>query len=474
MARMKLRCLIPLVLAAAPLTASPLAVGAAFPPIYGSPKGEPASTPMRQPAPPFLELGPMLGHTGSTNAGIWVKASRPAKFAVRVGREPDLSDAQVYRGPRLVSESACMGHVEVSGLKPAQRYSYCVLLDGRPAMLPPYPSFVTAPPEGRPGHVRFAFISCVGYNHYDSAAGWADMVRTNFDLILFLGDNHYGNSPLPEKQRAAYYDQRRTAGYREITRSTPGYAIWDDHDFGPDNSDGALKGKEQALQCFKEHWANPAYGEPDNPGVYFKFAWGDVDFFMLDGRYHRSPNKSTNTAAKTMLGAAQLAWLKRELTASRAPIKVLAAGGEWQSHGTDDSWTSFKRERDELFGFIEEQQIPGVLLVSGDRHFTAAYQVKGKWIEVTSGPLGSKFADSKPTPEMFYHAGQGHFYCIFDLDTGRAPPAVTLEVYRVGDGLIERRAFSWDEFTGRTKIPSLPAAPKAESAKPAGTVKPKS
>jgi alkaline phosphatase D len=365
-----------------------------------------------------------------------------------------------------------MGQVTVSGLQPAQRYFYCVLLDGRPAMLAPYPSFITAPPEGTPGRVRFAFISCVGYHHYDAAAGWADMVRTNFDLVLLLGDNHYGNSPLPAKQRAAYYDQRRTAGYREVTGRVPAYAVWDDHDYGPDNSDGTLKGKDLALQSFKEHWANPAYGEPDNPGVYFKFTRGDVDFFLLDVRYYRSPNKSTNLATKTMLGAAQLAWLKRELAASRAPIKVLASGSEFQSYGTEDSWRSFQRERDELFGFIEEHRIPGVLLVSGDRHFTAAYQVKGRWLEVTSGPLGSSFADSKPTPEMFYHAGRGRFYCIYDLDTRGQPPAVTLEVYRVGDGLIHRRAFTWGEVTGETKIPPLTTPTRTEGARPT-TAQPK-
>lgn len=404
----------------------------------------------------------MLGHTTSTDTRIWVKASQPARLAVRIGKQPDLADGKLVRGPTLEARTGCMGHLVVGGLEPAQRYYYTVLLDGRPALVRPYPWFVTAPPEGRDDRVRFAFVSCVGYHGYDAAAGWADMVRTNFDLVLLLGDNHYADSPLPAKQRAAYYEQRRQAGYREITSRTPAYAIWDDHDYGPDNSDGTLVGKELSLQTFKEHWPNPAYGEPDNPGVYFQFSRGHVDFFMLDVRYHRSPNRSTNLATKTMLGPRQLAWLKRALAASRAPVKVLASGSEFQSYGTQDSWTSFKRERDELFEFIQTQPIPGVLLISGDRHFTAAYQVKGRWIEVTSGPLGSRYAESKPTPEMFYHAGRGRFYCVLDINTAPRPPQVTLEVYRVGEGLVHRRPFSWDEVTGRTPLPPLaPPAPRS-------------
>ena len=385
---------------------------------------------------------------------------------------PDLSDGKVTEGPKLTESSAFMGTVIVSGLTPTQRYHYCVFLNAKPAMLPPYPAFVTAPPDGQPGRVRLAFTSCVGYHGYDSAAGFADMTRTNFDLLLLLGDNTYANTNDPTVQRAFYFDQRNTPGYRQLSSRVPLYAIWDDHDFGPDNSDGSLPQKERVLQTFREHWANPAYGEPDNPGVYFRFTRGNVDFFLLDGRYHRDPNKATNLTNKTMLGARQLAWLKRELLASKAPVKILVSGGEWQSSGTEDSWTSFKQERDDVFNFIEEHHITGVLLLSGDRHFTGAYQVKGKWIEVTAGPIGSSNARTKNLPEMFLNLSdsKAKFYCIYDIDTASAPPQVTLEVYRVGEGLAARRTFTWDEVLGQAKIPTLPPPnpqPKAKT-QPAG------
>ncbi len=170
---------------------------------------------------------------------------------------------------------------------------------------------------------------------------------------------------------------------------------------------------------------------------------------------------------KTHLGEEQLAWLKRGLLASSAPVKVLAIGGEWQSHGIANSWTSFKRERDELFKFIEDNGITGVLLLSGDRHFTAAYQVLGKFIEVTSGPFGSKNSESKPLPEMFWYSGKGKFYCIYDIDTTLAPPKVVLEIYKTSEGLVQRREFTWDEILGVSKIKTLtaPAAGTALSRK---------
>jgi len=416
----------------------------------------------------YLRLAPMLGHVSSTNALIWAHASAAARLSIRVSAKEDLSDGKVFDGPLLNADNGFMGHVALGGLTPETRYFYSALLDGGPAMLRPHPSFTTAPPEGTSGHVRFAFTSCVGYHGYDATAGYADLARTNVDFLLMLGDNVYSNTNDPAVQRRYYFDQRDSAGWRGLSPGTPIHAIWDDHDYGPDNSDRRMKGKEQSLKTFMEIWANPAYGEPDNPGVYFKLTRRDVDLFMLDGRYYRDPNRATNLTHKTMLGTRQLDWFKRELAASKAKVKVLVSGGEWQVHGTDDSWRSFKAERDEIFKFIEDKGIDGVLLLSGDRHFTGAYQVEGKWLEVTVGPLGSFAIVAKNSPETFLNFSEtkGHYYCVYDLDTAVTPPQVTLEVYRVGDGQVLRRPFTWDEVNGVTKIKTLPP-PKPEP-KPEG------
>jgi alkaline phosphatase D len=415
---------------------------------------------------PYLDLGPLLGHVSSSNALVWVKSSGSARLSVRVGERSDLSDGTVVKGPALGAGTDFMGQVLLSNLGSSRQYHYCVLLDGRPALLPPYPSFVTAPPELSPSRVRLAFVSCVGYNGYDSAATWADLAaRTNFDLLLMLGDNVYANSTDPTVVGQYFAVQRHLPGYADIARRLPQYAIWDNHDYGPEPTDRTARNKDQALQLFKNLWPNPSHGEPDNPGVYHKFTRGGVDFFMLDDRYHRSPDNSPDDGTKTMLGEKQLAWFKRELLASKAPVKVLAIGCEWQTHGLKNSWSTFKREREDVLKFLQDNHITGVLMVSGDRHFTAAYQVIGKFIEVTSGPMGSANAGSKPTPEMFYYNGKGKFYCIFDVNTRAEPPKVALEIYKAGEGLVERRAFTWDEVLGVTKIQPLPATPVKEESR---------
>jgi len=403
----------------------------------------------------FLELGPLLGHVGPKEAKLWAKASAEASLSLRIGLKEDLSDGRDVKGPRLENSSDFMGQVAVTGLEPSHRYYYCVLLDEKPAMIRPYPAFSTAP-DGERGHIRFAFASCVGYEAFDSAATWGDMAtRTNFDLLLMLGDNTYANTTDPKVFLKYFGVQRRLAGYAEISRRVPQYAIWDNHDYSPEPCDKTAKNKERSLQAFKNFWPNPDAGESDNPGVFHQFSRPGIDFFMLDDRYHRSPDNSKDDGTKSLLGEKQLAWLKQGLLAAKAPMKVIACGCEWESNGIKNSWMTFQRERDDLFKFIQDHNITGVLLLSGDRHFTAAYQVIGKFIEVTSGPLGSHNSETKPTSEMFWYSGRGRFYCIYDIDTTAPEPKVVLEIYKASEGLVERRAFTWEEVIGQTKIKTL-------------------
>ena len=190
-----------------------------------------------------------------------------------------------------------------------------VLLEGRAQTVAPFPSFTTAPAPGTKGRQRIAFGSCVGESPAEAAAAWGEIAAHcellpdagGFDLFLMLGDNHYGNTTQPAKLRTYYTAHRLSPGWREMSARRPVYAIWDDHDYGPNNSDGTQPGKEDSLRVFREFWANPAAGEPDNPGCYFTFQRGDMQCFMLDGRYHRSPNKMKDGPDKTMFGAKQLA-----------------------------------------------------------------------------------------------------------------------------------------------------------------------
>jgi alkaline phosphatase D len=102
-----------------------------------------------------------------------------------------------------------------------------------------------------------------------------------------------------------------------------------------------------------------------------------------------------------MLGAAQKAWLKDRLRASKAPFKILATGGGWTVNKGPggDSWASFLTERNELFDFIRDERISGVVLLSGDTHIAELNAIpwseKGGYdlYDLVSSPLAQDSAD---------------------------------------------------------------------------------
>jgi alkaline phosphatase D len=302
--------------------------------------------------------------------------------------------------------------------------------------------------------LRVAFSSCSGKSGYDAAKSWRAIQQlSDIDLILLLGDNHYADTTDPAIISKHYASHRGILAYRDVTATIPTYGIWDDHDFGPNNSDGQTPGKEKSLAIFKKHWPNPEFGEPDNPGIYFTFRRGDVQFILLDSRYHRTPNTSmkADDPRKVLLGEKQLTWLEETLKQSTAKMKIVACGSEFQRHGSSDGFSGFRTEQAKVLDLMKSTE--GVLLISGDRHFTAGYQVRGETIEVTSGPLGSGSARSRPSSDRFYGNNSGKMFSVFDIATNGERPTVTWQVHLTGKGLVHEQTFSWQQINGKEQLP---------------------
>ena len=167
---------------------------------------------------------------------------------------------------------------------------------------------------------------------------------------------------------------------------------------GPDNASFWFKASGPGTPSIVIGQREDLSDGKSHPGIYHKFSPDQVEFFMLDVRYHRSPDKMIDDGIKTMLGERQFAWLKDGLKNSKAKIKIIASGSEWQRSSHADSWASYPREREAFFDFLREEKITGILLISGDRHFTGGYQIGCEFIEITAGPLGARNFPTKNLP----------------------------------------------------------------------------
>jgi alkaline phosphatase D len=314
--------------------------------------------------------GPMIGAPGPNHFTVWVRASGAFEVTLEYSTDRDFSTVLQGSTALAKADENCCVVVRADGLQPDTTYWYRLKYAGEEDRYQFLPHRTKTAPEG-PADFRIAFGSCCRIQFDPDQRIWNAVRGLDPDMFFWLGDNIYADSDQPAALTDLYARGRTVERLEPLLRSTPQLATWDDHDFGYNDSDGHSPFKAQSLQVFKNFWANPTFGEADNPGVYFKQHYGGVDFFVLDGRYHRDRTDKTDDANKTMLGAAQKAWLKRELKASRTPFKVLAIGGGWSTAENEkggDSWGVFLTERNEIFDFIRDHGISGVVCISGDSH----------------------------------------------------------------------------------------------------------
>jgi alkaline phosphatase D len=334
---------------------------------------------------PNLVSGPMLGYVEMQEALIWVQTQKPAQIFVEY---QELNQTTKYRSETITSDKSSFltGKIVLTNLKPATTYRYDVYIDKAKVSLPYATQFTTQtlwqyrtdPPE-----FTFALGSCFYVNEaeYDRPGnpygGDYEIVERiadkKPDFMLWLGDNMYlreADFYSVSRMNHRYSHTRRLPELQRLLATTAHFATWDDHDYGPNNSDRSYSMKEDALTIFNHYWGNPKAGHDGNKGVYFRFQWADVDFFMTDGRYHRAPNTLLQND-KAYLGKAQMQWLKDGLANSRAPFKVVVFGNQaTNTHSPFEAFPAYTSEYNELMTFIEHQGVTGVVFISGDRHHT--------------------------------------------------------------------------------------------------------
>jgi alkaline phosphatase D len=359
------------------------------------------------PGYPRLMEGPMVGSVTPESITFWGRAS--GEFDVDVEYSTSATFASPARSPSVRATAATDYTVRiiVTDLSPATRYFYRLRVDGIPDRYRLTPFWTRTAPTGR-APFRLAFGSCARHQLDAEQPVFHAIAAAQPDIFFWLGDNIYADSTSTWVFAEDYRRQRAIASTLPLMRTVPQLAIWDDHDFGLNNSDTTNPAKEASLAAFRNYWANPAYGLPECPGVFFRYSWGGVDFFMLDGRYYRSPNPSADGPDKTLLGRCQNEWLRHELLASKAPFKVLVCGSGWsiEDGPKGDTWAAFLTERNALFDFVRDRNIEGVFCLSGDTHFgevnCVPWSERGGYdlYDFVSSPLaqstGTSFLDGDP------------------------------------------------------------------------------
>ncbi|MER5729565.1 alkaline phosphatase D family protein [Streptomyces sp. NPDC002138] len=413
---------------------------------------------------PSTSWGTQAGEVTERSALIWTRADRPARMYVETSpTESFRRGVRRHPGPLLGPATDFTGTTPLRGLPPGEQVHYRVVVadpdDYRRTGEPAYGCFRTTPVSRRSG-VRFLWsgdLAGQGWGINPDLGGYRvfdEMRLRDPDFFLFSGDTIYADGPLQpsvtlpdgrvwrnvtteEKAKVAetLAEFRGNFRYNLLDRNltafnaqVPVVAQWDDHEVRNNWYPGQLLEDprytvkqvdvlaERARRAFGEYFPGRAIDPATRAEgrVHRVVRHGPLlDVFVLDMRTYRNANSPDrqSTDPVGILGAEQLAWLKRELSRSRATWKVIAADmplgivvpdgtADFEAVAQGDPGAPLGRELQiaELLRHIKHQRITGTLWLTADVHYTAAnhyaperaaFQDFAPFWEFVSGPVGA-------------------------------------------------------------------------------------
>ena len=356
--------------------------------------------------PARARLVVMHGYADVTSALVWIQTDAPGPVVVSWRPTSGVAAQRLELDAQAVNDNVVVARL--TGLVPGEHSDYSIVAgsETRAGTVRAQPWWQMA---SSAQDITIALGSCFfvadadrrwpGQDYGDGFGIFDAIAARKPDVMLWLGDNLYFQRPDfldPTSLAARHRRQRAFEPLQGLLAATPQLAIWDDHDYGPNDSDASYVLKGETLKLFQRYWPNPSFGLPDVPGVFGHVLLGDVHLILLDDRYHRSPDRWPDGPDKTMFGARQLEWLKQALTyAPRTALKIVAGGNQfWNRANRFEGWNRYATEQKAFAEWLLAQRIEGVVFVSGDRHFGELLKVErpGAYplYEFTSSPLTSR------------------------------------------------------------------------------------
>jgi len=416
----------------------------------------------RAAARPIFTHGVQSGDVSTSSGMIWTRTDRPAKVMMEVATTESFKDARKLAALDALPNSDFAVKRLIEGLPADQdvfyRFTAADLHDIAATSDPITGRFRTAPAGRR--SVRFAWSGDTagqGWGIDDQGMRtYATMAQHEPDFFIHSGDTIYADGAMQDEvtlkdgttwKNSVLIDEKRKVAetldeYRgqwkynmmdehvqAMNAICPTFFQWDDHEVVNNwsaskdlTADDRYTEKSvhvlaaRAARAF--HEMSPISYTPSEPGrVYRKIPYGPMlDVFFLDLRSYRGPNHDSMetelTDAARIMGAEQLAWLKRELAASKATWKVIAcdmplglivwdnwkdkAGAEAVAQGDHGTPKGRELEIADLLRFIKTAGIENTVWFTADVHYTAAHHYSpdraqmqdfDPFWEFVSGPL---------------------------------------------------------------------------------------
>ena len=401
--------------------------------------------------PPVIS-GIQSGDVSDSAAVVWARADRPARMQVEYSTVESFKTILGQASSDALPAHDFTAKVLLGNLPPGQDIFYRVRFEDIAEGVSGETQtghFKTASAE--PTSISFVWSGDTAGQGWgiDSGRGgmrtYRTMLENRPDFFIHSGDHIYADCTVPSEQklpngeiwRNIVTEEKSVVAHslaqfrgnykynllddhlRAFHAQVPMFAQWDDHevcdDWSPIGSvddtgyaeDGTSNLVARARQAFFEFM--PIRAIPEQAGrVYRKISYGPrLDVFLVDMRSYRDStwNKRDDPGDAFILGSAQLAWLKRELAASDATWKVIAADLPIGLISTDaialGNGPPERREHEiaDLLSFMKRAGVRNTVWLTADMHYTAAHHYD---------PSRAVFGDFEPFWEFVsgpLHAG---------------------------------------------------------------------
>ena len=403
-----------------------------------------------------IMAGPMLGDIKDNGVSIWFRTSNKRPITIKVIAQNDSKENVHTLNPNAAGKDQ---RVIISDLLPSTNYKYEVytkeekITEG---------TFKTSPKNNENSDVRLAFGSCFHKIGLHNPNLINTIVKREPNAMLLLGDIAVDDRENSfAMHRSDYLLRDVSPAWKNLAANVPLYTNWDDHDYLNNDLSGIPVGFsdediKELRKIWEQNWNNP---RNKAEGIYFNTRIGQIEIIMLDTRSCRTNNKRGEYGS--YLGVEQQEWLKSVLESSTATFKVISSGTMWSDYVTKakDSWGSWDTlAREEIFNLIETQNIPGVLLISGDRHGARAFTIPGNtnsefvYYEFEAATLGG--VEGPPamakdsTNQLFGYFGKGlKAFGEFTFNMEENEPQVTFRLIDELGNIMEEHKLTYDMLT---------------------------
>lgn len=226
---------------------------------------------------------------------------------------------------------------------------------------------------------------------------YENMALDEADFNLWLGDNIYlrpSEYSSPSGVTRRYNSDRNNSYLQMLLTTRPNYAIWDDHDAGPNDAVGSYIYMESTREAFRTFWPRAQYGNGSSSDLRWLNLIGDVLFIGLDNRTYRT---SEDAESPQILGKEQIDWLVSQVRFYKdASFIVVSIGGQvLNSEALFENYAQYPEERTYLLNQLATIKYQNIVFFTGDRHHSEISQLTVgniRFTDVTVSPLTSGVA----------------------------------------------------------------------------------